>query len=491
MQDWGVNAYLNRHRRDPFVSSVCFEADSPQVGLGCPLLARGLVRLGNVLECRVTIPGCCTPLLNATAALVHSPPPPLLQEAAALRQSIEEAIARLGAAVAWLSKDLPLNDRPVVTLVTAAAVAPGTAGASGSPGASARSSSTGLTALGAVLDDAEEQIVATFPRMRQPLDVPAPQPPAAPAALSGGASGAAAGSKAADSAAEAAGAAPPSELAVHVWLHSPLGPAVATISEEQLRRSAEAGGAPICVVALPHQEEGEQPLRSAQDKLEVVLQFAASRPVPRSPSRYPRQQSGGGGATAGGEAAQPPPGGSALPAMLAVLAVPLLCAWLQLILSAGAPAISVLQSVAFLVSSLAAIVGIVVLQLGRARALVLPPQQQVRTGRGMPGIVQLVAGCGSYAASHVLCPGRAQPCPALGCPQAPAAAPLCWRLTLLHADLVAESRRRAGAPAVMRVVSSSGALASLPSAPLPPVEAGAVELPQPIRCGVGHTCVAQ
>lgn len=30
LQDWGVSTYLNRHRRDPFVSSVCFEADSPQ-----------------------------------------------------------------------------------------------------------------------------------------------------------------------------------------------------------------------------------------------------------------------------------------------------------------------------------------------------------------------------------------------------------------------------------------------------------------------------
>ncbi|PRW59356.1 DEAD box RNA helicase isoform B [Chlorella sorokiniana] len=394
-KDWGVNAYLNRHRRDPFVSSVCFEADSPQ-------------------------------------------------EAAVLRQAIEEAIARLGAAVAWLSKDLPLNDRPVVTLVTAAVLPPGAAAAAASsyPGSSLRGSSGGgLATLGAGMpDDAEEAIVATFPRLRQPLDVPALQPQPSPAA-SGGSSGktALSGKGPAVAAAAAPEAAPAGELAVRVWLHSPLGPAVATISEQQLRQSAEAGGAPVSVVAAPHQEEDQLPLPIGRDKLEVVLQFAASQPVPRSPSRhlYP-QSSGAGAAAAAAAAGQPAGGASMLPAMLALLAVPLLAAWLQLILSAGTPAINVLQSVAFLVSSLAAIVGIVVLQLSRAR-LAMPPVQQ-----------------------------------------AAAAPQQVWRLTLLHADLVSESRRRAGAPPVVRVVSSSS-MAALPSAPLPPVEAGAVELSPPIR----------
>ncbi len=322
-----------------------------------------------------------------TAAHFHSPHgclPARLdsQEAAALRQAIEDAIARLGAAVAWLSKDLPLNDRPVVTLVTAAAVAPGAAAAAASsfPSSSLRGSSGGgLAALGSDLpDDAEEQIVATFPRLRQALDVPALQLQPSPAASGSSGGAAAAGGKrvgttaaAADAAADAA---PPGELAVRVWLHSPLGPAVATISEQQLRQSAEAGAAPVSVVAAPHQEDDQEPRPLGRDRLEVVLQFTASQPVPRSPSRTLRQLSSAAAAAAG----MPAAGSSALPGMLAVLAVPLLSAWLQLILSAGTPAINVLQSVAFLVSSLAAIVGIVVLQLGRARSAALPLPEQAR-----------------------------------------------------------------------------------------------------------------
>lgn len=312
-------------------------------------------------------------------------PLPALQDAAALRQAIEEAIARLGAAVAWLSKDLPLNDRPVVTLVTAAVLAPGEAAAAASsfPGGSLRGSSGGgLAAMGAeVPDDADEQIVATFPRLRQPLDVPALLPLPGPPASSSSGSKAAGGSSAPAAAAEEVS--PPGELAVRVWLHSPLGPAVATISEQQLRQSAEAGGAPVCVVAAPHQEDDQPPLPIGRDKLEVVLQFAASQPVPRSPSRTLRQLSSTGpagapGTTGAAAAAQPAAGASVLPAMLAVLAVPLLSAWLQLIVSAGTPAIHVLQSVAFLVSSLAAIVGIVVLQVARVRLGAVVPAQQVR-----------------------------------------------------------------------------------------------------------------
>lgn len=306
-------------------------------------------------------------------------PLPALQEAAALRQAIEEAIARLGAAVAWLSKDLPLNDRPVVTLVTAAVLAPGAAAAAASsfPGGSLHGSSGGgLAAMGAELpDDADEQIVATFPRLRQPLDVPALLPLPGPPVSSSSGSKAAGGSSAPAAAAEEAS--PPGELALRVWLHSPLGPAVATISEQQLRQSAEAGGAPVCVVAAPHQEDDQPPVPMGRDKLEVVLQFAASKPVPRSPSRTLRQLSSAGAAGAAA-AAQPTGGASVLPAMLAVLAVPLLSAWLQLIVSAGTPAIHVLQSVAFLVSSLAAIVGIVVLQLARVRLGAVAPAEQVR-----------------------------------------------------------------------------------------------------------------
>jgi hypothetical protein len=57
-----------------------------------------------------------------------------------------------------------------------------------------------------------------------------------------------------------------------------------------------------------------------------------------------------------------------------------------------------------------------------------------------------------------------------------------WRLTLLHAVLVAESRQGgAGAPAVQRVVSSSP-LPAAPSAALPlPLDGGAPELPPAIQ----------
>jgi hypothetical protein len=34
-KNWGVNQFMSRHKRDPFVGSVVIEADSPQVGAGC------------------------------------------------------------------------------------------------------------------------------------------------------------------------------------------------------------------------------------------------------------------------------------------------------------------------------------------------------------------------------------------------------------------------------------------------------------------------
>lgn len=331
------------------------------------------------------------------ATMLHANPLPL-QEADALRQSIEEAIARLGAAVAWLSKDLPLNDRPVVTLVTAASVPPGTAAAAASStlGSGLQGSSGGgLAAVGAAVpDDADEQIVATFPRLRQTLEVPALQPQPVPPASDGSSGKGAAGGAPAGPAEGAAS--PPGELAVRVWLHSPLGPAVATISEQQLRQSAAAGGAPISVVAAPHTEADEAPPPIGRDKLEVVLQFAASQPLPRSPSRYPHQ--GSSASTAPAAAAVQPAGTTPLHAMLAVLAVPLLSAWLQLMLSDGQPAINVLQSVAFLVSSLAAVVGIVVLQLRRPATLFPAPQVRCNADVGASSLAS--GGLAAMMAEH-------------------------------------------------------------------------------------------
>lgn len=278
-----------------------------------------------------------------------------------LLQMVRDAIARLGQAVWWLTRDLPLNASPVVTMVTAL-VAPATASPrsssrgsmGGGRGGSAANLATNLSSAGCSGEAEDELIICTFPALRQTLEIPVLPPPAVPA--TGGSGGAA--------------AAPAGQLAVRVWLHSPLGPAVAAISEAQLRRSADAGAAPVQVVAVLH-EPPEAVV--GHTKLEVILQFAASRPVARSPSRFASRRR---------EAAQAAPasGGTAF---LAVLAVPLLSAFLQSVLSGGMPAINVLQSVAFLVSSLAAIIGIVVLALARAQQPAAPPPaQQVRWAAG-------------------------------------------------------------------------------------------------------------
>lgn len=315
---------------------------------------------------------CCTPHPTSPH---HTALP--LQEAAALRAAIEEAIGRLGQAVSWLSKDLPLHDRPVVTLVTATDTVPagscGTPGSSGNGGGrSGGASASAADLLAESVAAPEEQIICTFPRFRAPLEVPMPGP-LAPASATSTATAAA-----------AAAAVPAGQLAVHVWLHSPLGPAVATITEQQLRRSADAGGAPLSVVAQPREDQ-EAPAQlpaSGGEKLEVVLQYSASRPLPRSPTRWRTlsfSRSGGTEDTAAAAAAAAAGGGGngglgnggngngGGAAMMSLLAVPLLSAWLQLILN-GSQAINVLQWVAFLVSSVAAIVGIVVLQLAHMRA---------------------------------------------------------------------------------------------------------------------------
>ena len=290
--------------------------------------------------------------------------PAWLQDAARLHQAIEDAIARLGQAVQWLAQDLPLDSRPVVTLVTATvAEAPG-----GEEGGkrSAGQEAHGAPAQALGLDAGQQQIICPFPQLQQPLDVP--WPAAAPGAGGGGGA-----------------AAPAACLAINVWLHSPLGPAVATISEEQLRQSAAEGGAPVCVVATLHGSDhsvqdaaAAPPGAAGRDRLEVILQFTATRrPAPAGRSSLGAPQPPTGAGTAGGAVAAGGGGGS-LPAMLAVLAVPLLAAWLQLLADTGAPAIRVLQSVAFLVSCLAALAAIVVLQLkGR------PPPQQLAAQPGV------------------------------------------------------------------------------------------------------------
>lgn len=266
-----------------------------------------------------------------------------LQEAEALGAAIQQAIARLGQAVSWIARDLPLLDRPVITLVTAAAGPPGsTAGGAGS------ASTADLAQAAAAAPGAPgEAIICTFPRLRAPLDVPAPAAPA---------DGLAAGA--------------PAELAVHVWLHSPLGPAVATLTEQQLRQSANAGGAPLSVLARPPPGyDAPAAPASGGEKLQVVLQFSASLPVARSPIRWVSLGDGAASAAAAAGGGGVRLSGGGIAPVLSLLAVPLLSAWLQL-LHGGSDATTVLQSVAFLVCSLAAITGIVVLQLARMRASV-------------------------------------------------------------------------------------------------------------------------
>ncbi|KAL4434285.1 hypothetical protein ABPG75_000726 [Micractinium tetrahymenae] len=419
-RNWEVGAYLNRHRRDPFLSSVVLEADSAQ-------------------------------------------------EAEVLHAGIQEAIARLAQAVQWLSQDLPLQCRPVVTLVTAASAAAGSTADASAALASPAASPVQAEGLGpAAVAAASQRIVASFPRLKQPLEIPILGVP--------GQDGVAletAGGKRAELAASEAeqDAELADELAVHVWLHSPLGPSVATITTEQLQRSAAAGGAPLVVVATPHEDPAAAAAAAAEaaapngnSKLEVVLQFKAERHAAfpaarrlaslrsrsRTDSGPPSSGSGSsarGALAAGGGSA----GSSALPAILAVLCVPLLAAWLQLVLHRGAgdATTSVLTSVTFLVNSLAALVAIVVVQLKCRPAS--PPEQSCA-----PALLRWL---------------QAAPPPAGW-----------WRLTLLHVELVQESQRAAAcAPAVRRIVSAS----SLPTAPSAGgalrLDGSAPELPPHIR----------
>lgn len=322
-----------------------------------------------------------------------------LQEALALHAAMEAAIARLAQAVQWLSQDLPLQLRPVVTLVSATTTTatggdPAGAGAAAAAVALAGPASPVRTGGGDALAPgvaASEQIICAFPRMQQPLDIPIP---AAASAFETGLEGSSSsgigssrgGGKAGSADVDAAGVsadelAGDDELAVHVWLHSPLGPAVATITTEQLQKSAEAGGAPLVVVATPQQEPAAaEPPPSNRDRLEVVLQFKAERraasPACRRlasfPSRTRRLSSMPGGSSAaawGLPGALGSSGSSALPAILAVLCIPLLSFLLQLQQhrgsdgGGGGAGASILASVSFLVSSVAALAAIVVLQL--------------------------------------------------------------------------------------------------------------------------------
>jgi len=242
---------------------------------------------------------------------------------------------------------------------------------------------------------AAEQIICAFPRLRQPLDIPIPGSLVGADAAAGGAD--VASGKGADVAGGADVDDGSDELALHVWLHSPLGPAVATIAAEQLRRSAEAGGAPLVVIATPQQEgapaePGDGPGMASTDRerLEVGLQFKAEH---HALPAYQRRQNSllaanrSSSMSRGGASPSADAGSiaslSSLPAILAVLSVPLLAAWLQLVLrsdGSSATVASVLTSVAFLISSLAALVAIVVMQL-KGRPLP-PPAEQVSNLRG-------------------------------------------------------------------------------------------------------------
>lgn len=268
----------------------------------------------------------------------------------------------------WLAQDLPLQGRPVVALVTASPSS--TAGVASVPLASPVASPLRVEAPGAMPGNAaSESIVAAFPRLQQPLDVPIPGAPglegAMPATSPGGK-----GSELGPSSKDAEGDEPADDLAVHVWLYSPLGPSVATISAEHLQRSAAGGGAPLVAVAKPHGDAAiDEPAHNGHSKLEVMLQFKAERhaapPASRRLSRGPSGSASSGSSSGSWGPVAGSIGGGPTPAILAVLCLPLLAAWLQLVLQRGQGdgTASVLTSVAFLVNSLAALVAIVVVQL--------------------------------------------------------------------------------------------------------------------------------
>jgi hypothetical protein len=312
-----------------------------------------------------------------------------VQEAAALHRAIEDAIARMAQAVRWLTQELPLNSTPVVTLVTA--VGPGGAAASGDlpfPGSPAAAAAAvgGAEFAAGVAPGAAERIVYAFPRFKQPLDIPiaAEDGPL----LGGGDRGSGMGEEEAEGGGDKGGAGGSgggdgdSAVAVNVWLHSPLGPAVAGITTAQLRRSADAGGAPVTLTATPREAE-EAPAPASRSKLEVQVQFTATwLPPPAAPQRrrlssmlLPTNSGSSGSVVVGGTNG----GSSGLMAMLAVLCVPLLAGWLDLpAAAAGFPAVQVLQSVAFLVSSIAAVIAIVVLQLKSWSRQAPVPQASLR-----------------------------------------------------------------------------------------------------------------
>ena len=297
-----------------------------------------------------------------------------MQEAATLHRSIEDAIARMAQAVRWLTQELPLNSTPVVTLVTA--VGPGGAAASGDlpfpggPATAAAAAVGGPESVAGAAPGAAERIVCAFPRFKQPLDIPiaAEDGPLLGGGDGGGGKGEEAAGGGGDKGGSGGGGGDDSAVAVNVWLHSPLGPAVAGITTTQLRRSADAGGAPVTLTATPREAE-EARAQASRSKLEVQVQFTATwLPPPAAPQRRrlssmlsPANAAGSSGSVVGGGTNN---GSSGLIAMLAVLCVPLLAGWLDLpAAAAGSPAVQVLQSVAFLVSSIAAVVAIVVLQL--------------------------------------------------------------------------------------------------------------------------------
>lgn len=263
------------------------------------------------------------------------------QEAAALCASIQAAVRQLAAALRWLSRGLPLQEAPVVTAVT---VEPGAAW----PTKAARAGGGGDVPCGVPAPGAPRAAASLvpFPGWGQRLALPleASRPSLAQQPL------------------------------VKVWISSALGPAVAQLTPGQLAASAEAGGAPVTVLARTLADSGAdgRPTFAAggdgSRRLQLSLQIcghaeatAAAEPPPAAAEETPLPAAAGPLRWLGGARASEPVAVQAL--TVAGVAAVVLANAVQLWAGRGTAAAAaggsgVLAQVALLVCSLLGLLAI-------------------------------------------------------------------------------------------------------------------------------------
>ncbi|KAI3437934.1 hypothetical protein D9Q98_000378 [Chlorella vulgaris] len=248
------------------------------------------------------------PLLRSCTLSVAS------EEAAAeLVAQLQAARQRLAAAVQWIARSLPLNDRPCVTLVT---VQPAGAAAAG----------TAPAARGA-------EVLVVAPEWGKGIPV-------------------------AERWTQEGAAAPPGAgPALCVWLHTPLGPHVAMLSLQQLMECCQPFVQAEAQLLVPSTEPAGA--EAATGQLRVLLQARMHREATAE-----RQPDGSG-------AAQVP-----LLAVVAV-AVAVMSAWLQLVVSmvSATGAVTAMHWAAFLLCNLAAALLLLLLAFQRGKATAAKSKQ--------------------------------------------------------------------------------------------------------------------